>query len=212
VINRKHWLTWLLALLALGNVAVYAMSVFTPRQFINMRYLLPALAMGYLLAAGALARLIDRCPLRAARVALVAIIALFSVGGLARQTLPELAERNRGTDDVVSRVITTSQALPAGSVVLAYSLADTFILYGNASVLNYRRVKAPDWQTRNRLVLDAIAKLLNAGKPVYLVKDDDTLFASIVADIQGRFSLRAVPAPLLTYRLLPAESANSRPP
>jgi hypothetical protein len=212
VIHRKGWLTWLVALLALTNIAVYAISVFTPRQFINMRYLLPALAMGYLLAAAALAWLIDRCPQRAARVALVAIIALFSLGGLARQTLPELTERNRGTDAVVSKVITTSQALPAGAVVLAYSLADTFILYGNASVLNYRRVEAPDWRARNQLVLDAIAKLLTAGKSVYLVKDDDNLFESIVADTQGRFSLRAVPAPLLTYRLLPAEKGNSRSP
>jgi 4-amino-4-deoxy-L-arabinose transferase-like glycosyltransferase len=212
VLSRRCGLAWLLALLAIGNIAIYSMSVFTPRQFINMRYLLPALAMGYILAAVPLAWVVNRRPERAVRAVLLAIIVLLSVGGLARYTLPELVKRNRGTDDVVSLVITTSRALPAGSVVLAYSLADTFILYGNASVLNYRRVEASTRQARNQLVLEAIARLLRAGKSVYLVKDDDNLFASIFPDIQARFKLRELSMPLTTYQLLPTGNANGQPP
>jgi 4-amino-4-deoxy-L-arabinose transferase-like glycosyltransferase len=212
VLCRRCGLAWLLALLAIGNLAIYSMSVFTPRQFINMRYLLPALAMGYILAAVPIAWVVNRCPRRAVRAVLLATIVLLSFGGLARYALPELLKRNRGTDDVVSQVITTSRVLPAGSVVLAYSLADTFILYGNVSVLNYRRVEAPNKQARNQLVLVAIAQLLSAGKPVYLVKDDEGLFASIFPDIQARFRLREVTVPLSTYQLLPTGNANSQPP
>ncbi|MCU0500163.1 MAG: hypothetical protein MUC51_00090, partial [Anaerolineae bacterium] len=77
------------------------------------------------------------------------------------------------------------------------------ILYGNRSVLNYRRIKASDLVARNQLVLDAIDRLLLAGKPVYLVRDDEGLFGSIYPDIERRYLLREVGTPLLAYQLSP---------
>ena len=201
VVTRRHQLSWLLASIGLANVAIYAISVFTPRQFINMRYLLPALAMGYLLAAVALAWIITRLRSKIAQTALVLLVVVFSIGSLIHQTIPELISRNTGTSNTIKLVQSTAQAIAPNSVVLAYNLADTFILYGNRSVLNYRRIKAPDLVARNQLVLDAIDRLLLAGKPVYLVKDDENLFGSIYPDIQRRYLLREIGTPLLAYQL-----------
>ena len=201
IVTRRHQLSWLLASIGLANVAIYAISVFTPRQFINMRYLLPALAMGYMLAAVALAWIVTRLRSKIARAALVLAVVLFSLGPLIRQTVPELTFRNMGTSNTIKLVQSTAQAIAPNSVVLAYNLADTFILYGDRSVLNYRRIKAPDSETRNQLVLDAIDRLLISGKPVYLVKDDEGLFGSIYPDIQDRYLLREVGTPLLAYQL-----------
>ena len=210
VVGHRRPLVWLFALIALANIAVYAVSVFTPRQFINMRYLLPALAAGYLLAAVALAWIVTRLRSKTAQAALVLSVVLFGFGSLIWQTAPELARRNTGTSNTVKLVQSTAQAIAPNSVVLAYNLADTFILYGNLSVLNYRRIKAPDPETRNQRVLDAIDRLLIIGKPVYLVKDDEILFGSIYPDIQRRYLLREVGTPLLAYQLSLAEN-NGQP-
>lgn len=198
---RRHALAWLLALLGCANIALYAVSVFTPRQFINMRYLLPAMAGGYLLAAAALAWLVTRWRRPAVQALLIAATGLICIGGLVRQTIPELVQRNIGTANAVNVTRATAQALAPNSVVLAYNLADTFILYGERSVLNYRRIKAPDLATRNRLVLAAIDRLLASGRPVYLVKDDEKLFGSLYPEIEQRYTLREIGAPLTAYEL-----------
>jgi len=202
-VNRRHALAWLFALIACANVAVYAVSVFTPRQFINMRYLLPALAAGYLLAAAALAWIVARLRWKVARGFLSLVVALICVGPLINNTLPELISRNTGTANAVRVVQVTAQAFAPNSVVLAYNLADTFILYGERSVLNYRRIKAPDREARNQLVLAAIDRLLSSGRPVYLVKDDENLYGSLYPDIQKRYILREMSTPLTAYELSP---------
>jgi len=201
LLHRRCGLARLCALIACANIAIYAVSVFTPRQFINMRYLLPALAIGYLLAAAALAWLEIRLRGTAARGLLALTVVLACVGLLLRQTVPELIERNAGTANAIRVVQETAQAFAPNSVVLAYNLADTFILYGERSVLNYRRIKAPDREARNRLVLNAVDRLLAAGRPVYLVKDDENLFGSLYPDIQQRYSLREMGTPLPAYEL-----------
>jgi hypothetical protein len=136
-----------------------------------------------------------------AQTALVLLVVVFSISSLIHQTVPELISRNTGTSNTIKLVQSTAQAIAPNSVVLAYNLADTFILYGNRSVLNYRRIKAPDLVARNQLVLDAIDRLLLTGKPVYLVKDDEGLFGSIYPDIKRRYLLREVGTPLLAYQL-----------
>lgn len=201
LLYRRHALTWLLAWMACANIAIYAVSVFTPRQFINMRYLLPALAGGYLLAAAALARIVTLLPGSKAKALLAVTVGCICVGGLVQQTVPELIQRNWGTANAVKVTRNTAQAFAPDSVVLAYNLADTFILYGERSVLNYRRIKAPNLETRNRLVLEAIDRLLASGRSVYLVKDDEKLFGSLYPEIQQRYILREMDTPLTAYEL-----------
>lgn len=208
LIYRRHALAWLLASVGCANIAVYAVSVFTPRQFINMRYLLPALATGYLLAAAALAWIVTQLHRNALRALFVSAILLICVGLLIQQTIPELIHRNVGTANAIRVTRGTAQAFAPNSVVLAYNLADTFILYGERSVLNYRRIKAPDLETRNRLVLGAIDRLLAAGRPVYLVKDDEKLFESLYGDIRRRYTLREMDAPLTVYELGPTDRSG----
>jgi len=200
---RRQALAWLLALVGCTNIAIYAVSVFAPRQFINMRYLLPALATGYLLAAATLAWVVMRLRGPIMKGVLTAAVGLICVGGLIQYTIPELTQRNTGTANAISVVQATARAFAPDSVVLAYNLADTFILYGERSVLNYRRVKAPDLAMRNRLVLEAIDRLLASGRSVYLVKDDEKLFGSLYPDIQQRYTLREMDTPLTAYELGP---------
>lgn len=201
LLYRRHPLAWLLALLGCANITLYAVSVFTPRQFINMRYLLPALAGGYLLAAAALAWLVTRLRRPAVQALLIVATGLICLGGLVQQTIPELAQRNAGTANAVNVTRATAQALAPNSVVLAYNLADTFILYGERSVLNYRRIKAPDLATRNRLVLAAIDRLLASGRSVYLIKDDEKLFGSLYPAIEQHYTLHEMGTPLTAYEL-----------
>ncbi len=201
LLYRRHALAWLLALVGGANIAIYAVSVFTPRQFINMRYLLPALATGYLLAAAALAWVAMRMRHPITKALLTITVGLICINGLVQHTIPELSQRNAGTANAVRVTQATAQAFAPNSVVLAYNLADTFILYGERSVLNYRRIKAPDLATRNRLVLEAIERLLASGRSVYLVKDDEKLFGSLYPDIQQHYTLREMGTPLTAYEL-----------
>jgi hypothetical protein len=199
LIDRKNPLRLLLALMFLANVGLYAVSVFTPRQFINMRYLLPALAAGYLLAADVLARLVRHCPTRVSQSALAGIVGVICLSNLVGITVPALTQRNTDTTNAIQQVIATAQALPPHSVVLAYSLADSFILYGNLSVLNYRRVIAPNLQARNIIVLQAIDKLLCDGQSVNLVQDDAGQFNTIYSVLAQKYALRPNRTPLISY-------------
>jgi hypothetical protein len=198
--RRDPWAV-LLGLIAVINILVYAVSVFTPRQFINMRYMLPALAMAYLLAAGGIAKLVSRLRRPAWRVSLAAVIGLLCFGHLTTVALPELVNRNASTLASLHDVSITADLLPAGSVVMAYTFADTFILYGNLSVLNYRRIDAPDLKTRNQLAIQAVNTLLCMKKPVYLVQDDQTLFNTIYPDLARRFALQRLSAPYPMYKI-----------
>jgi hypothetical protein len=201
VIDRRNPSRLLLALVAVTNVLLYALSVFTPRQFVNMRYMLPALAAAYLLAADVLARVMARFLGREARVFVFGIVFVICAGRVWWNCLPDLAVRNEGTANAVRATIATARELPSGSVVLAYNLADTFILYGNLSVLNYRRVESPDVNTRNQVVAQAIVRLLCADKPVYLVQDDQLLFNSLYPYLDHRFVLLPMATPLKSYRI-----------
>jgi hypothetical protein len=115
--------------------------------------------------------------------------------------LPDLTQRNAGTANAIRQVITTAQALPPHSVVLAYALADSFILYGNLSVLNYRRVPAANLAARNAIVLQAIDRLLCEGQSVTLVQDDDKLFNTIYPDLAQAYVLQPNHTPLKSYEI-----------
>ena len=210
-IDRKNPLRLLLALIVVVNVALYALSVFTPRQFINMRYLLPALAAAYILAADVLARLLRRLPNRLLQAGLVGLVGIFCFGNLMGTVLPDLTRRNQGTANNIQLVEATAHSLASHSVVLAYSLADTFILYGDLSVLNYRRISAPDLSARNTLVIQAIGKLLCRGQPVYLIQDDDGLFNTLYPDLAQTYRLRLNHTPLPSYEIQLNERARHCP-
>ena len=201
IIDRKNPLRLLLALIVVINVALYAVSVFSPRQFINMRYMLPALAAAYVLAADVMARALGRMSTRFLRVGLVSLVGVVCLGNLLVTVLPDLLSRNAGTAQAIQQVKETARLLPSNSVVLAYSLADSFILYGNLSVLNYRRVSAPDLSTRNVLVMQAIDKLICRGQPVYLVQDDESMFNSIYPDLAQHYKLQPNLTPLASYEI-----------
>ena len=61
-----------------------------------------------------------------------------------------------GMTQYVSNVQELSLSLPADSVVLAYGTSSTFILYGNVSTLNYRRMEAVDTEDRIGKVMQAV--------------------------------------------------------
>jgi hypothetical protein len=203
VIDRKNPLRLLLALVFLINVGLYAISVFSPRQFINMRYLLPALAAGYILAADVLARLMRFAPKRTWQGLLAGVVIIICLSRLIGTTFPDLAERNRGTANAIQQVIDTARTLPPHSVVLAYSLADSFILYGKLSVLNYRRMAASSLEERNTLVRQAIDQLLCEGQSVSLVQDDEKLFNTLYPDLAQKYVLRPKATPIKTYEIQP---------
>lgn len=209
VIDRKNPLRLLLALIVVVNVGLYAVSVFSPRQFINMRYLLPALVAAYVIAADVLARLMRRASTRVLQGMLLMVISIICVGSLFVTTLPDLASRNANSAGAIRQVIATAQALPAHPVVLAYSLADSFILYGKLSVLNYRRVAAPDLNTRNQLVIQAIDKMICRGQSVYLIQDDETLFDTIYPALAQKYILRLNHTPIPSYEIQ-SDSLQSR--
>jgi len=177
-IDRRNPWRLLLALILLVNILVYSASVFAPRQSHNMRYMLPALAAGYIIVADVLARLMPKLRARAWQVAVAGFVSVICLGNFVAR-LPDLASRRQGMTDVVQNVANTAQSFPSNSVVLAYNTADLFILYSNLSVLNYRQIVASDIQTRNRIVSRAIYDLQCKGRPVYLVKDDDFMFKTI---------------------------------
>ncbi len=208
VIDRRNPWRLLLALIVAANMWLYALSVFTPRQFPNMRYMLPALTAAYLLAATALARWVSDLGRIGFRVAVVALTIALCVARLSG-TFPVLAQRYEGTATAMHAVVETARALPEGSVVLAYNTADHFILYGNLSVLNYRHIKANDVSSRNQLVLQAIDKLLCMNTPVYLVKDDEGLFQSVYSDLQRHYDLRPVDSILLSYQIVSGPASVS---
>ena len=166
-----------------------------------MRYLLPALAAGYLIAADVAARIILKLKSRLKQLALLGVVSGICLGNLGLVCLPDLTKRNDGTLNAVRLSIQTVKSLPADSVFLAYTLADTFILYGRASVLNYRRVESPDLHTRNQIVIHAIDQLLCINKPVYLVQDDQFLFNSIYGDLEREFALQAIDTPIKSFRI-----------
>lgn len=201
VIDRRNPLRLLLALIVMANVTLYAVSVFSPRQFINMRYLLPALAAAYILVADVLARTMKRLSVPIVRLGLIGLVSAICLRNLLVTVLPDLTNRNAGTSHTIQMVKETSRSLPPNTVVLAYSLADSFILYGNLSTLNYRRVSAPDINTRNALVMHAIDKMICQGQPVYLVKDDESLFNSIYPDLAHSYVLRTQSTPIITYEI-----------
>lgn len=201
VIDRKNPLRLLLALILVANVMLYAVSVFSPRQFINMRYLLPALAAAYMLAADVLARLMQRLSKRVLRAGVAGLVGVICLTNLWLTVLPDLNRRNTGTAAVIQQVQETARLLPPNSVVLAYALADSFILYGDRSVLNYRRVSAPDLAVRNTLVAQTITQLLCRGHAVYLIQDDERQFNSIFPDLSQAYNLQPKPAPLVMYEL-----------
>jgi hypothetical protein len=198
----------MLAMVGVLNIALYAVSVFTPRQFINMRYLLPALAVGYLLAAVALAQVVQSLQRTAAHVVLVGVICVLCLGQLTFVIAPELVQRNHETAQTIEAVVKTTESLAKAPVVLAYATADSFILYGRVSVLNYRRVEAPSIAERNRLVFDAIEKLLAKNTPVYLVQDDMTQFRSIHTDLEHHFALTQLQTPITAYEIHPLTEAD----
>ncbi len=201
VIDRKNPLRLLLALILVANVMLYAVSVFSPRQFINMRYLLPALAAAYMLTADVLARLMQRLSKRVLRAGVVGLVGVICLANLWLTVLPDLSRRNTGTAVVIQQVQETDRLLPPNSVVLAYALADSFILYGDRSVLNYRRVSASDLAARNTLVAQAVAQLLCRGHAVYLIQDDERLFNSIFPALTQEYAVEPKSAPLVTYEL-----------
>jgi hypothetical protein len=208
--RRDHYVQ-LIGLIALENVALYGLSVFSPRQFINMRYLLPALAMGYLLAAVGLAHWVRRLPSVTTKLVLVSATGVTCLAVLVGVVLPNLAERNAGTSHTISSVIGTAQTLPAGSVVLAYSLADSFILYGNVSVLNYRRIDAADLAARNEIAIRAVEDLLCMGRHVYLIRDDEPLFNSIYPALAKSFALRRGETLLESFEITPLPGTGKCP-
>ncbi len=208
LINRHSSLKLLVALILLVTILIYGTSMFTTRRLPSERYLLPALGAAYLLTADVVSRLWYHAKWPSLRLGLGAAVLITSLAGLLQQ-LPALYDEYTGITQYVSSVKEMSQSLPVNSVVLAYGGSSTFILYGDVSALNYRRLEAADHGERIRKVTQAVQDLLSRGQSVYLFKDEEVWFNLIYPELEQSFILKAVSAPLPLFEVTQQQDGHS---
>ena len=117
-------------------------------------------------------------------------------------------DRYAGITQYVNAVKELSLGLPADSVVLAYGASSTFILYGNVSALNYRRIEAVNTEDRLHQVVQAVQHLLALGYPVYLIKDDEAWFKQIYSPLDQAFTIKTMPAALPFFQITLPQTGN----
>jgi hypothetical protein len=200
VVYRRSSLKLLLASILLLTILIYGTSMFTSRFVPSARYMLPALAMAYLLAADALSRFLTNLPRPILRFALsVAVIGLCTVR--IAQQLPALQAEYLDKTRYITAIQASSQNLPPNAVVLAYGSSGPLILYSNVSALNYRRLEAVDNTDRFHKVTQAVRDLLALDRPVYLIKDEEAWFNLAYQALDQDFAIVPVPAPLPLYQI-----------
>jgi 4-amino-4-deoxy-L-arabinose transferase-like glycosyltransferase len=199
-IDRRNPWRLLLGAIILTTLLIYGLSVFTPRA--NMRYMLPALAPAYILAADVTARVIARLRPYAVQVAALVAVGVISFGQMSGYW-PTIEARNAHAAHNVQTVEEIAQSLPDRPVVLSYWANDLFALYSNASVLNYRKVDAPSLAVRNQHVIQAIQQLHRLDQRVYLIRDDERMFNTLYPALEGTFEIVAVQEPWPTFEIRP---------
>jgi 4-amino-4-deoxy-L-arabinose transferase-like glycosyltransferase len=200
MVYRRSSLKLLLAGMLLLTILIYGTSMFTSRFVPSARYMLPALAMAYLLAADALSRFLNGFQQPALRVGLGVAVMGLCLAGLAQQ-LPALQAEYSDKTEYINALQGVSRNLPADAVVLAYGASGPLILYGNISALNYRRLEATDNEDRFRKVTQAVQDLLSRDLPVYLIKDEESWFNLAYQALEKSFTVNPVPAPLPLYQI-----------
>gem|GEM_PF-2555127 len=200
VVYRRSSLKLLLAAMLLLTILIYGTSMFTSRFVPSARYMLPALAMAYLLAADALSRFLTSLPQPALRFGLGIAVAGLCVARLVQQ-LPALQAEYSDKTQYITAIQGSSRNLPADAVVLAYGASGPLILYGNVSALNYRRLEATDNEDRFRKVTQAVQDLLALDRPVYLIKDEEAWFNLAYQALEQSFTVTPVSAPIPLYQI-----------
>ncbi len=171
----------------------YAIYAFAPAG-INSRFLLPlfpflCVAIAQLIAV-ALRRL--NRPLRLAAGLALAIGVFLPVPG----HVAALQERNAAARATIETVRAFTAGLEQDAVVLSYPYNDLIAVYGDRSVLNYRRIPASDADLgRYRLemlepcVVGAVDRLLARAIPVYAVIEQPPSSWDTHAILQRHFTL-----------------------
>ncbi len=197
------------AAIAFGLLA-YIFYAFAPAG-INMRFLLPifpfiAILIAQFVVVGL--RRLNRAPVTWA-VGLSLVIGLCFIMAGHRNTL---MNRDAGNRAVVALVQELSAPLEADAVVMSYAYNDMIAIYGNRSVLNYRRIPISDAEEgRYRLemlepcLVGSTRRLLDQSIPVYYVLDRQPSSWGSLEILERFFVLESVRGDPTVYRVLPPE-------
>lgn len=172
--QRRGAFGWLPLLVTLLGVALYAVYAFAPVG-VNGRFLLPLFPFLAVGIAQVVVFVGAKLPGPAWRwVGAAAVVALLLWPVPARMSA--LHDRNETNTRAATAVANLTAATPPDAVFLSYQLNDQLAVYGQRSVLNYRRIPPAD-EAQGRYLREtlapcltyAVATLLADGAPVYYV-------------------------------------------
>ena len=189
------------------GLLAYVFYAFAPTG-INARFLLPILpfiAVAIAQFVVTVLRRLDR-PIVTGAVGLSLVIGLCFIIMAQRDTLLSRDANNRS---VVALARELSAPLEANAVVMSYAYNDMIAIYGNRSVLNYRRIPASDSDLgRYRLemlepcLVGSTGRLLDQAIPVYYVADRQPSYWGSLEILERHFTLEAVRSDPTVYRVI----------
>lgn len=169
------------ALLVGGNALIFVLfySLYLwPSN--DARFVVYALAMLCLAAAVAIVRGLSLVLRRRPRWLALAVITLLIVWHLPKlqETQRSLAGRDRQAHNMVDQARSLASAAAPNAVFLSHRYNDLIIMYGQRSALYYALMAPPDPTTQSyqtdqypAQLVSSVEKLIDQGKPVYLVKE-----------------------------------------
>lgn len=189
------------------GLLAYIFYAFAPTG-INARFLLPVLPF----IAVAIAQFVAGVLRRLARPAITGAVGLSLAIGLCFIMIAHrdaLITRNANNRTVVALARELSGPLEAGAVVMSYAYNDMIAIYGNRSVLNYRRIPTSDPEMgRYRLemlepcLVGSTSRLLDQSTPVYYVADRQPSYWDSLEILERHFTLEVVRSDPTVYRVL----------
>lgn len=187
--------------------ALYALYAF-PARGINGRFLLPVLPFTVLLIASGFWCTLSSTSLRLWlwRGLALAVVAIELCAALPA-TLRGLDSRNRAAQAYIDGIRTLASETAPESVFLAYHANDALLYYGERASLFYRRI-IPGQESEesgasyfeSRLV-DAVARLLGQGVPVYYMLDTDPPLMNSLSVLRDHFDVTPSSRDVSVYRV-----------
>jgi len=205
-LKEKRLLSVLAVCFSVGLYAVYA---FAPAD-VNSRFLIPVFPFIVLGIAQGITALGTRLPAAWMRWAGSAALLLVILWGVPAQ-LDALQQRNTAAANYVHVVENAASLTPEDAVIMSYALNDSLIMYGNRTVLNYRRIPQYDpEQEKIRYDLYAgcltflVDELLANGRPVYFIVDQVPSIYETLPLLESTYSLQTIHEQPQIFQLSPA--------
>ncbi len=181
----------ILAGISLAVFGLHSVYAFAPTG-INARFLVPLFPLIAIGAATTIVLILGKAP-RFLQLALASALFLVAVWQLPG-TLNESARRGESNAQHVALIESIASATPTNAVFMSYPWNDSFAVYGNRSVFNYRRVPVSDpIQQQYRVpeaipvIVDVITVLLEHDKPVYFVNNGDNFIHDLPQTLESHF-------------------------